>query len=65
MQLQQDLLDWYLGKTDSQTQQTHELADPNRLYNLWEPGDGTHSDLGEGKLNLSYMVYSTFPPESH
>ena len=40
------LLDEYLGRTGYASQQTTELADPNRPDNLWEPVAGDHGAHG-------------------
>jgi NAD(P)-dependent dehydrogenase (short-subunit alcohol dehydrogenase family) len=44
------LLDWYLGRTGVESQQTSEPEDRDRPHNLWSPVDGdhgAHGDFGE------------------
>ncbi len=41
-----DLLDWYLGQTGFDSQQTGEPEDPNRPNNLWSPVPGDHGARG-------------------
>ncbi|MGI9106516.1 MAG: SDR family oxidoreductase [Pyrinomonadaceae bacterium] len=40
------LLDYYLGRTGYESQQTDEPIDPNRPNNLWEPVAGDHGAHG-------------------
>ena len=40
------LLDYYLGKTGYESQQTEQLIDPNRPDNLWQPVEGDRGAHG-------------------
>ena len=54
------LLDWYLGKTGVESQQTDEPDDPERENNVWEAIDedrGAHGAFDEPAMARSYQLW--------
>lgn len=54
------LLDYYLGQTGYNSQQTQEPEDPNRPNNLWEPIPGDHGAHGSFDNRSHAYSYETW-----
>lgn len=53
-------LDYYLGQTGFNSQQTQEVEDPNRPNNLWEPIPGDHGAHGSFDSRAHAHSYETW-----